>query len=65
MSRNYSRNYHAKFTQHGHPFPPPEVTPAHSEMLRQLAVRLLWGTRVVTILVGVATAAMGLAQYLV
>jgi len=34
-------------------------------MLQRLAARLLWGTRVVAILVGVATAAMGVARYLV
>lgn len=40
------------------------VTPAHNEMLRRLAARLLWGTRAVAILVAVATATMGVARYL-
>jgi hypothetical protein len=40
-------------------------TPAHNERLRRLAARLLWGTRAVAILVGLATAAMGIARYLV
>ena len=43
---------------------PDGVTPTHSERLRRMAVRLLWGARAVAILVGVATAAMGIARYL-
>jgi uncharacterized membrane protein len=41
------------------------ITPEHKEMVRRLTVRLLWATRAVAILVSVATAAMGVARYLV
>jgi hypothetical protein len=40
------------------------VPPAHNQALRRLAARLLWGTRAVALLVGLATTAMGLARHL-